>query len=144
MSSIAICDSGGRTARHQSSKKSDGFPFHALCSNKELCSPAGFAVYLQRKKEGIEELRGLRRIESMIVSQMTHLVMVWCCYENDRAISGDVEGAPRTYLPEEDTCDDAPEDERGLVGQVGRKRERFLMVRHADVGETSRAMRVEG
>jgi hypothetical protein len=92
------------------------------------------------KKEGGD--RGTERTEtllnSMMVSQMTHLVMVWCCYKDDRAISGDVEGAPGTYLSEEDTCDDAPEDERGLVGNVGRKRERFLRVRHADVGRQER------
>ena len=50
---------------------------------------------------------------------MTHLVMVRCCHENDGAISGDVEGTSRTYLPKEDTCDGAPDDEGGFVGQVG-------------------------
>ena len=84
--------------------------------------------------------------DSMLVSRVTHLVMVWCCHENDRPISGDVEGTSRTYLPEEDTCNCAPDDEGGLVGQVGRKRKRFCMVRHADVGRrSSRAMtKVEG
>lgn len=60
--------------------------------------------------------------------------MVRCCHEDDRAIFGDVEGTSGAYLPEEDASDHAPEDEGGLVGQVGRERERFWMVRHADVG----------
>ena len=64
--------------------------------------------------------------------------MVWCCHKDDRAISGYVEGTPRTYLSEEDTCDGAPEDEGGLVGNLGRKRERFLRVRHTDVGRQER------
>ena len=55
----------------------------------------------------------------VLVRWVTHLVMVRCCHENDRAISWDVEGTSRTYLPEEDTCDCAPDDEGGLVGQVG-------------------------
>lgn len=59
--------------------------------------------------------------------------MMRCCHKNDRTILGNVEGTSRAYLPEEDTCDDAPEDEGGLVGQVGREREGFWMVRHADV-----------
>jgi len=67
--------------------------------------------------------------------------MVWCCNKDDRAISGDVEGTSRTYLSEEDTCDGAPEDERGLVGNVGRKRERFWRVRHTDVGRQERVRR---
>jgi len=67
--------------------------------------------------------------------------MVRCYHEDDRAISGDVESTSRTYLPEEDACDHAPEDEGGLVGQVRRKRERFYMVRHVGVGRrTSQAM----
>jgi len=53
------------------------------------------------------------------VSRITHLVMVGCYHENDWAISGNVEGTPRTYLSKEDACDDTPEEERGLVGQVG-------------------------
>ena len=59
--------------------------------------------------------------------------MVRCRHKNDRAISRNVEGPSRTYLSEEDTCDCAPDDEGGLVGQIGRKRERFCTVRHADV-----------
>ena len=64
--------------------------------------------------------------------------MVWCCHKDDRAISGDVESTPRTYLSKEDTCDGAPEDEGGLVGNVGGKRERFWRVRHTDVGKQER------
>ena len=58
--------------------------------------------------------------------------MVWCSDEDNWTISGDVEGTSRTYLPEEDACDGAPDDEGGLVGEVGRKRERFHLVRHPD------------
>jgi len=72
-------------------------------------------------REGAD--RGTVRTEtplnSMMVSQTAYLVMVWCCHKDDWAISGDVEGAPGTYLSEEDTCDGAPEDEGGLVGKVG-------------------------
>lgn len=58
--------------------------------------------------------------------------MMRCANKDYWALSGDVEGTSRTYLPEEDACDDAPEEEGGFVGQVGRKRERFHLVRHAD------------
>lgn len=58
--------------------------------------------------------------------------MVWCSNKDNWALSGDVESTSRTYLPKEDACDGTPENERGLVGQVGRERERFDLVRHAD------------
>ena len=60
--------------------------------------------------------------------------MMRCCHEDYRAISGNVECTSRAYLPEEDAGHHAPEDEGGLVGQVGRERERFWMVGHADEG----------
>lgn len=86
-------------------------------------------------KEG--EDRGTARAKTLnpiIVWRTTHLVVMWCCDKNDRTIPGDVEGTSRTYLSEEDTCDGAPEDERGLVGNVRRKGERFLAVRHGGRG----------
>jgi hypothetical protein len=54
-----------------------------------------------------------------LLLKRTYLVMMWSSDEDYWTLSGDVEGTPRTYLPEEDACDDAPEDEGGLVGEVG-------------------------
>jgi hypothetical protein len=61
----------------------------------------------------------------------THLVMMWCTNEDNWALPGDVESTSRTNLPEEDACNGAPEEEGGLVGELGRKRERFHLFRHA-------------
>lgn len=58
--------------------------------------------------------------------------MMWCSNKDNWPLSGDVEGTSRTYLPEEDACDGTPEEKRGLVGEVGRQRERFHLGRHAD------------
>lgn len=94
----------------------------------------GFRGALVTKEGEDRGTAGTKTLSPIIVWRTTHLVVMRCCHKNDRAISGDVEGTSGTYLSEEDTCDGAPEDERGLVGKVRRKRERFLAVRHADVG----------
>jgi hypothetical protein len=62
--------------------------------------------------------------------------MMWSYNKNHWAFPGDVEGTSGTYLPEENAGDHAPKEKGGLVGHVGRKWERFYMVRHADDDES--------
>lgn len=72
------------------------------------------------------------RLDATRVLSRTYLVVMRCPDEDNWTLSGDVESASRTYLPEEDACDGAPEEEGGLVGELGRKWEGFHLVGHAD------------
>jgi hypothetical protein len=70
------------------------------------CGFRGVLVTKEGEDRGTVEAKTL--LNPIIVWRVTHLVMMRCCHKNDRAIPGDVEGTPRTYLSEEDAGDGAP------------------------------------
>lgn len=97
-----------------------------------------FPVHLLVQEQRVEELNGTRSTPSASPSvQLADLVIVRCGDEYDGALAGNVERAPRPNLAEEDIGDNAPEDKRSVIDEVGRLAAMYSL--HADTASLEKS-----
>ena len=114
---IVDCIKAVLTAIHKSSKKTNGFPFHALCSGKKLDMSVCFPIYFQAKKQRIKKL-GTSYFNPPMdnIFNQTHLIIVRGTNKYDWPFSRNMESASWSYFSEEDLGYCPPEKHGGIVG----------------------------
>jgi hypothetical protein len=78
----------------------------------------GFLVNLQAQQQWIKKLCVLALATRHSVHQNSYLVIMRCCYQNNRTASRDVECTAWPYFTEENVDYEFPENDGGIISQM--------------------------